>query len=93
MVEDEGLDRWIEWLIVGCGPQGRLWPGPSAGLTKTFALVLGCLGLSQLPLTPDCLRPGGATRLFLPGSAIRHLKYKGLWGVESSLEVYAQEAM
>ena len=61
--------------------------------TKSFDIVLLRLGLGRFPLTPGCLRPGGATRLFLAGKAISSLKYAGRWRAETSLEVYVQEAM
>ena len=93
MVEDPGLVSWIEWIVAGCDPQTRLWPGTATKFRKTFDLVLRCLGLARLRLTPGCLRPGGATRLFLSGLSVNQLKYKGRWRVESSLEVYVQEAM
>ena len=93
MVEDNGLVSWIEWLVSGNVPETRLWPGGAEKFSKLFRAALTALGLARLPLTPGCLRPGGATRLFLAGVAISHLKYKGRWRVESSLEVYVQEAM
>ena len=93
MVEDPGLVSWIEWLVAGCDPQTRPWPGTAAKFRKTFDLVLACLWFSRLGLTPGCLRPGDATRLFLAGLSVNQFKYKGRWRVESSLEVYVQEAM
>ena len=93
MVDDPGLVSWITWLVAGCDPQTRLWPGTPTKFRKSFDLVLRCLGLSRLRLTPGCLRPVGATRLFLSGLSVSQLKYKGRWRVESSLEVYVQEAM
>ena len=93
MVDDESLVLWLEWFLAGADASARLWPGSSAKFAKRFRHTLARLGLLRLPITPGCLRPGGATRSFLEGSSISTLKYRGRWRQESSLEVYIQEAM
>ena len=93
MVDDEGLVSWLQWFLEGVNGSVKLWPGSSAKFTKRFRHTLARLGLSRLPITPGCLRPGGATRAFLEGASVSSLKYRGRWRQESSLEVYIQEAM
>ena len=93
MVEDESLVAWLQWYLRGVNESTKLWPGTPAKFTKRFRHTLARLGLARLPLTPGCLRPGGATRMFLDGSSVSQLKYRGRWRQESSLEVYIQEAM
>ena len=93
MVEDEELVSWLELFLAGVDGTVKLWPGGADKFGKRFAHTLARLGLYRLPLTPGCLRPGGATRLFLDGISINALKYRGRWRQEGSLEVYIQEAM
>ena len=93
MIDDEPLVCWLQWFLNGVPPSTRLWPGTSAKFSKRFRHTLARLGLQRLPLTPGCLRPGGATRLYLDGWSVSSLKYRGRWRQESSLEVYIQEAM
>ena len=93
MVTDESLVAYLQWFLKGVEPHVHLWPGTSSKFSKQFSKVLARLGLHRLPLTPGCLRPGGATRLFLSGIGINALKYRGRWRQEGSLEVYIQEAM
>ena len=93
MVEDESLVAWLEWYLAGVSESTKLWPGTPAKFSKRFRHTLSRLGLHRFPLTPGCLRPGGATRAFLDGMSISSLKYRGRWRQESSLEVYIQESM
>ena len=93
MVEDESLVAWLEWFLAGLDPLTKLWPGTPSKFAKRFAHTLARLGLYRLPLTPGCLRPGGATRRFLDGASVSTLKYRGRWKQEGSLEVHIQEAM
>ena len=93
MVRDPQLVAWLRWYVEKCSPEIKLWPGKQARFSKFFGNVRDRLGWARLPLTPGCLRPGGATEAFLEGDSISSLKYRGRWRVESSLEVYIQEAM
>ena len=93
IVRDVALVRWLAWFIDDCPQDMKLWPADGRAYAEHFRLVLRRLGLARLPLTPGCLRPGGATLAFLEGSSVSQLKYQGRWRVESSLEVYIQEAM
>ena len=93
IIRDVALVRWLSWFIRECPADMRLWPGDSRRYTLHFRRVLSKLGISRLPLTPGCLRPGGATLAYLEGASVSDLKYRGRWRVESSLEVYIQEAM
>ena len=93
MVSDPGLVSWLSWFVSNCPPEINLWPGSQHKFSQHFNRVLARLGLSRLPLTPGCLRPGGATRRFLGGTSVTQLKYMGRWRAESSLEVYVQESM
>jgi len=93
MIRDTALVDWLIWITAGLGPHVRLWPGSAAKFGKTFKRIQARLGLERLGLTPGSLRPGGATKAFLEGMPIASLKYLGRWKVESSLEVYVQEAM
>ena len=93
LVKDPGLVRWLAWLIADCPPDANLWAGDPRRFTLRFRSTMLHLGLGRLGLTPGSLRPGGATHVFMSGSSISDLKYRGRWRVESSLEVYIQEAM
>ena len=93
MVRDTGLVAWLRWYIHGCPSEMRLWPGKQPRFSKMFRQVRDRLGWERLPLTPGSLRPGGATEQFMAGASVSVLKYAGRWRVESSLEVYIQEAM
>lgn len=93
MITDPSLVSWLAWFTADCPGELHLWPGSSGKFSRHFNRVLLRLGLGRLPLTPGCLRPGGATRLFLAGKTISSLKYAGRWRAETSLEVYVQEAM
>ena len=93
MCHDVALVAWLRWYVHDCPPDMPLWPGKQAKFSKVFREVRDRLGWARLPLTPGCLRPGGATDQFLRGATVSVLKYAGRWRVESSLEVYIQEAM
>ena len=93
MCRDVSLVSWVRWYVADCPPDMPLWPSSQHRFSKMFRDVRDRLGWERIPLTPGCLRPGGATEQFLHGATVSVLKYAGRWRVESSLEVYIQEAM
>ena len=93
LVKDISIVRWLAWLVSDCPPEMRLWPGDGRRFSLLFRQTLSSMGLTRFGLTPGSLRPGGATLAFMSGSTVSELKYRGRWKVESSLEVYIQEAM
>ena len=93
IVKDVAAVRWLAWFVDQCPDDMKLWPGDPKLYTVHFRKIISRLGLARLPLTPGCLRPGGATLAYMEGATVSDLKYKGRWRVESSLEVYIQEAM
>ena len=93
MCRDPALVAWICWYVRDCPPDMPLWPGKQARFSKVFREIRDRLGWARIPVTPGCLRPGGATEQFKQGATISVLKYAGRWKQEGSLEVYIQEAM
>ena len=92
-IHEPGTVAWLGWLSCNLGPDAKLWPSSSQTFSALFRLVLANLGLSKLPLTPGCLRPGGATRYFVDGMSLGDLQFAGRWRSPQSLGAYVQEAM
>jgi len=92
-IHDPGTVAWLSWICCGLPPAARLWPSSAVTFRQLFRSVLMYLGLSDLPLSPGCLRPGGATRYFVDGMALGDLQYAGRWRSPQSLGAYVQEAM
>ena len=93
MCRDTSLVSWIRWYVDSCPPYMPPWPGKQARFSKVFRQIRDQLGWARIPLTPGCLRPGGATDQFMHGATISVLKYAGRWKQEGGLAVYIQEAM
>ena len=93
MCRDPALVAWLTWYVDECPADMPLWPGKQTRFSKVFRQVRDRLGWERIPVTPGCLRPGGATEQFMSGSIVSVLKHAGRWKQESSLEVYIHEAM
>ena len=93
MCKDAAVIDWVRWYVAEMPLDMPLWPSSQARFGKMFRVVRDRLGWERIALTPGCLRPGGATEAFMRGLSVAQLKYMGRWRVESSLEVYIQEAM
>jgi integrase len=72
MFTDPSLVAWLAWFTADFPGELHLWPDSSGKFSKHLNRVLLRLGLGRLPLTPGCLRPGGATRLFLARTTSHH---------------------
>jgi len=64
-----------------------------ASLSRKLAQILQALGVPPQMYTLGGFRPGGATWEYLNHVAIGHLKFRGRWAAESSLEHYIQECV
>ena len=64
-----------------------------ASLSRKLAQILSALGIPPHMYTLGGFRPGGATWEYMNHVAIGHLKFRGRWAAESSLEHYVQECM
>ena len=92
-ISDPGTVVWLGWLIQGLPADANIWPSSTATFGQLFRWVLGVAGLSHLPVTPGCLRPGGTTFYYLEGRDIARLQFMGRWASASSLSSYVQESM
>ena len=64
-----------------------------ASLSRKLAQIINALGVPPHLYTLGGFRPGGATWEYMNHVAIGHLKFRGRWAVESSLEHYIQECV
>ena len=92
-LRDSSTVRLLAWLIEGLHADHRLWPSTPTRFRTIFAEVMQNCGLGHLKASPGCLRPGGATHLFLEGVEVSRLQFLGRWVSVSSLNHYIQESM
>jgi len=89
----------VKWLYAVITPL-RLAGSPHtitsyalASLSRKLAQILQALGVPPQMYTLGGFRPGGATWEYMNHVAVSHLKFRGRWAAESSLEHYIQECM
>ena len=80
------------WLVNSMSGSDYLWPVSQLAFRQVFQTGLRRLGLHHIRLTPDGLRPGGATFFFMKCMSIPTFQLLGLRRSFSSLEAYVQEA-
>ena len=92
LISDNDTVQWLTWLKHSLPPAVKLWPSTPEAFRSVFKAVLGRSKLS-LPLTPGCLRAGGATYLVTSGLDLGRIKFLGRWSSERTLSCYVQEAV
>ena len=93
IITEHGTVCWLRWLTNGLSPSTCLWPSSRLVFSQTFQCVLTRLSLQRLPITPGCLRPGGASHFLIQGYDTGRLQFLGRWRSLTSLQAYLQEAM
>ena len=74
-------------------PNMRLFPYGQALARSRLRSILQALNAPPNAFSLGSFRPGGASYEFLLGMTIGHLKFRGRWGAESTLDHYIQECL
>jgi len=93
IVEDVVCIMWLRWLLRGLPREVTLWPSSPESFRVLFKKVSERCGLGNLRLVPAGLRPGGTTHLVSLGLDLSRIQFLGRWRVQSTMQVYVQEAM
>ena len=96
LITESLLVKWLLCMIPPLrtgGHPGTLTGYAMASLSRKLAQILQAIGIPPHLYTLGGFRPGGATWEYMNHVSIGHLKFRGRWAAESSLEHYIQECV
>ena len=96
LITEYFLVQWLYYIITplrAAGSPHTVTGYAMASLSRKLSQILQALGVPPQMYTLGGFRPGGATWEYINHVAIGHLKFRGRWAAESSLEHYIQECV